>query len=204
MTLISSRRPSAMSAAFWRSISAALARSSRSFDKRQLGLLGPALLKLVEAGQRAAHFLAVGDAARGRGADLDQGLLHLEDDHSDHLRRIFRPVEHLGDVRREDVPRSGKDTHSVTPNSKIRALNLPITYTRAVPDFRKGQSSVKFCNFPPRKRVENPCQMVGFATNSRSDSMRAGARTNSSAKAWPSSTRSSGRAAPRRSTGRCW
>ena len=32
---------SAMSAAFWRSISAALARSSRSLRKRQLGLFGP-------------------------------------------------------------------------------------------------------------------------------------------------------------------
>ena len=83
--------------------------------QRQLGLLGPALLKLVEATERPAHFLAVGDAARRRGADFDQGLLHLEDDHPDHLRRILRTVEQLGDVGGENVPCSGKDTHSSTP-----------------------------------------------------------------------------------------
>ena len=52
---------------------------------------------------RAAHFLDVGDRARRGRADLDQRLFHLEDDHPDHPRRVFRPVENLGDVRREDV-----------------------------------------------------------------------------------------------------
>ena len=95
--------------------------------KRQLGLFGPVSLKLVEAGERAPHFLSVGDAARGRGANLDQRLFHLEDHHSDHFRRVFRPVEHLGDVRRENVPCPGKNTHSITPVCTIRALYLHFT-----------------------------------------------------------------------------
>ena len=89
--------------------------------ERQLRFLGPALLELVEAGDLAAHLLLVGDRARGARADLDQGLLHLEDDHPDHLRRIFRLIEKIREVRRDDVARAGENTHSITPYAKVEA-----------------------------------------------------------------------------------
>src|SRR5205085_12592940 len=113
-----------------------------------LGLFGPALLKLVKPHQRAAHFLAVGDAARRRGANLDKSLLHLEDDHSDHLRRIFGAVEQLRDVGRENVARPGKNTHSSTPQSKNQGPVPAIYYTRRVPKPLKWLTSENSCIFP--------------------------------------------------------
>ena len=92
-----------MSAAFCRSTSAALARSSRSFDSASSALAVQSACELVEPADRPPHLLDVGDRARRGGADLDQSLFHLEDDHPDHPRRVFRPVEKLGHVRREDV-----------------------------------------------------------------------------------------------------
>ena len=100
-----------MSAAFCFSNRAALARSSRSLRQRQLGLLDPAVLQPVELADLAAHLLLVGDRARRGGAHLDQRLLHLEDDHSDHLRRVLRLVEQVGDVGGDDVARPRKNTH---------------------------------------------------------------------------------------------
>src|SRR5258705_503346 len=55
--------------------------------------------------------------SRARRPNLDQSLLHLEDDHADHLRWVFRAVEQLGHVRRENVACSRKNSHSSTPNS---------------------------------------------------------------------------------------
>ena len=71
--------------------------------QRQLGLGRPIGPHLVEPAQRSPHLLDVGDRAGGRGANLDQRLFHLEDDHADHPRRVFGPVEKLGHVRRENV-----------------------------------------------------------------------------------------------------
>ena len=57
----------------------------------------------------------------------------------------------------------------------IQSLRIPnqgpkpaSNHTRVVPDFRKGRLSA-IRRFSPPKMRENPCQMVGFATNSRSD-----------------------------------
>src|SRR3546814_11074996 len=64
--------------------------------QRQLGLFLPAVLKMLQLGDVAAHFLLVGDRAGGGGADLDQRLVHLEDDLADHLFRVLRTVEQVG------------------------------------------------------------------------------------------------------------
>ena len=69
------------------------------------------VLELLELGDLAAHLLLVGDGARRGGADLDQGLLHLEDDHADHLGRIFGLVEQVGEVGGDDVAGPRKDAH---------------------------------------------------------------------------------------------
>jgi hypothetical protein len=119
-----------MSAAFWRSISAALARSSRPLDSASSAFsvqLGAAL----EADHGAAHFLGVGDRAGGGGADLDQRFLHLEDDHADHPRRILRPVEQLGEIGGHDVPRAGKDAHSIRTSRKWGPVDAPTMHDRA-------------------------------------------------------------------------
>ncbi len=134
-----------MSAAFWRSISAALARSSRSLLSASSAFSVQLVCSSSRRGQRAAHFLAVGDRARGRGAHLDQRLLHLEDDHPDHLRRILRPVEQLGDVGGEDIPRPGEDTHSSTPHSKSGPCTANILYKSRA----NIQESSEFCENSP-------------------------------------------------------
>ena len=77
----------------------------------ELGLLDPAFLEPVELADLAAHLLLVGDGARGRGADLDQSLLHLHDDHPDHLGGVFGLVEKVGDVGGNDIARPRKDAH---------------------------------------------------------------------------------------------
>ena len=77
----------------------------------QLRLLGPAVLQGSQLGDVAAHFLLVGDRAGGGRAHLDQGFLHFEDDHADHLRRVFGLVEQVGDVGGDDVAGAGKNTH---------------------------------------------------------------------------------------------
>ena len=50
-----------------------------------------------------AHLLLVRDRARGRGANFDQRLVHLEDDLADHLFGILRAVEQVGDVGGYDI-----------------------------------------------------------------------------------------------------
>ena len=84
-------------------MSAARARSSRSLLSGQLRLLAPVALELVELDAVAVHLLLVGDRARGAGADLDEGFLHLEDDHADHLGRVVGLVEQLVEVGGDDV-----------------------------------------------------------------------------------------------------
>ena len=79
--------------------------------QRELGLLDPIVLKPVELADLPAHLLLVGDGARRRGADLDQGLLHLHDDHADHLGGVFGLVEQVGDVGGDDVARPRKNSH---------------------------------------------------------------------------------------------
>ena len=59
----------------------------------------------------AVHFLLIGDGPRRAGANFDQRFLHLEDDHADHLRRIIRLVEQIVEIGRDDITRTGKDTH---------------------------------------------------------------------------------------------
>ena len=77
--------------------------------ERELGLCRPVALDLVEPAQRAAHFLDVGDRPGGGRPNLDQRLFHLQDHHPDHLGRVFRPVEKLGDVGRENIARPAED-----------------------------------------------------------------------------------------------
>ena len=57
------------------------------------------------------HLLLVGDGARGGRADLDQSLLHFEDDHADHLGGVFGLVEQVGDVGGNDIARPRKNAH---------------------------------------------------------------------------------------------
>src|SRR5690606_13279882 len=45
------------------------------------------------------------------GPDFDQRLLHLEDDHADHLRGIVGLVEELVEIGGDDVAGTGKDAH---------------------------------------------------------------------------------------------
>ena len=169
MTLISSFSPAAMSVAFWRSIKAALARSSRSLRQRQLGLFGPVRLKFVEPAHRPAHFLAVGDAARGRGADLDQRLLHFQDDHADHLRGIFRAVENLGDVGRENVPWCGKRYSFSHSAFEFRALYCSNTYTRSVPVSANPRGNdANMAILPLKSQPKILAKSWDYATNSRS------------------------------------
>ena len=59
----------------------------------------------------APQFLLVGNGARGRGADFDQRLFHFHDEHADHLGRVFRLVEQVGDIGGDDVAGAGKNTH---------------------------------------------------------------------------------------------
>ena len=77
----------------------------------QLGLFHPARLQRIELGDVAAHFLLIGDGAGGGGANLDQRFFHLENDHADHLRRVFRLVEQVGHIGGDDVAGPREDTH---------------------------------------------------------------------------------------------
>src|SRR3954466_3610319 len=53
-----------------------------------------------------------------------------------------------------------------TPNSKIRALNLLFAIQGSC-HFRENPRQLRKAQIYERKQGENPCQMVGFATNSR-------------------------------------
>jgi hypothetical protein len=85
------------------------------------------------------NLLDVGDRAGGGGADLDQCLFHLEDDHPDHPRRVFRPVEKLGHVRREDVASAAEhrtaepagDRREPRRQALLGSLGLPDQHWRA-------------------------------------------------------------------------
>ena len=46
------------------------------------------------------------DRACRRGAHFDQSLFHLDDDHADHPRGVFRPVEQFGHVGGNDIARA--------------------------------------------------------------------------------------------------
>ena len=100
-----------MSAAFCFSNKRRLGEVVAVLGKRELGLLDPAVLEPVELADLAPHLLLVGDGARRRGADLDQGLLHLHDDHPDHLGGVFGLVEQVGDVGGNDIARPRKNAH---------------------------------------------------------------------------------------------
>ena len=82
-----------------------------ALGKGELGTLDPAVLEPVELGNLAPHLLLVGDRARGGGADLDEGFLHLHDDHPDHLGGVLGLVEEIGDVGGNDIARPRKDAH---------------------------------------------------------------------------------------------
>ena len=104
-------------------LGAGFAISARDLDQRgagevfavlvqcELGLFRPVGLELVQPDRMAVHFLLVGDGARGAGADLDQGFLHFEDDHADHLRRVVGLVEHICEVGRDDVTGAAENAH---------------------------------------------------------------------------------------------
>ena len=59
----------------------------------------------------AAQFFLIGDGACGGCAHFDQRLFHFQNDHADHLGRVFGPVQDFGDVRGDDVSRAGENTH---------------------------------------------------------------------------------------------
>src|SRR5258705_10876234 len=87
-----------------------------------------------------------------------------------------------------------------------RALLMPFHIQDPCQYFGNAQKLEK-SQFSEGMALKNTCQLVGFATNSRSDFDREeswNARISSSGKAMPFSTRSSGRAVPRPSTGRYW
>src|SRR3546814_8222882 len=85
------------------------------------------MLQALQLGDVAAHLLLVGDGAGGGGAHLHQRLLHFEDDHADHLRRIFRPVEQVGDIGGDDVAGAGENTRSEEHTSELKSL-MRISY----------------------------------------------------------------------------
>ena len=101
--------------------------------QRKLGLLGPGRLESVEAVDGPAQLLDVGDRAGGRGAYLDQSLFHLEDDHPDHPRRVFGPVEKVGHVGGEDVTGAaehraaepGSDRSQPRGGGRLRSFHQP-------------------------------------------------------------------------------
>ena len=75
--------------------------SSRSHARR---------ISLTSAIERAAD-----------GANLDQSLFHLEDDHPDHPRRVLGPVEQLGHVRREDIASAAEHGTAEPGGERARA-----------------------------------------------------------------------------------
>ena len=81
--------------------------------QRQLGTARPLRLLALEVLDAAAVLLAVGDAARGRGADFNQGVFHFLDHQADDLFRIFRLFQQRVDVRVDDVAQAGKNAHGV-------------------------------------------------------------------------------------------
>jgi hypothetical protein len=85
------------------------------FGERELGTALPFLLLALERGDTALDLLLLGDGAHGRGAHLDQRILHLLDNEPDDLLRILGAVEDGIDVRVHDVGEAGKDPHAGHP-----------------------------------------------------------------------------------------
>ena len=57
------------------------------------------------------HFLLIGDRAGSAGTNLNQGLLHFEDDDADHLGRVFRAIEHVGHVGCDNIAGARENAH---------------------------------------------------------------------------------------------
>ncbi len=134
-----------MSAAFCRSISAALARSSRSFDSASSALAVQLTWISSSAADGAAHFLDVGDRPGGRCPNLDQRLLHLEDDQPDHPRRVFRPVEQVGHVRSEDVAGAAEHGAAEPAGDGRQALGRPLGFD--LDQTRRAHRNLRFKDF---------------------------------------------------------
>src|SRR6516165_10195508 len=86
-----------------------------SLGDRELGAALPFLLFALERADPALDFFLLGDGAHGRGAYLDQRVLHLLNDEPNDLLRILGAVEDGVDVGVHDVGEARKNPHAGHP-----------------------------------------------------------------------------------------
>jgi hypothetical protein len=109
--------------------------------QRQRRLLAPVGLQPLELDRVAVHLLLVRDRSRRAGPDLDQRLLHLEDDHADHLGRVVGLVEEVVEVGGNDVAGTGKDAHQGYSGNK--GIDAATGLTRSTGGARPGCGLVR-------------------------------------------------------------
>src|SRR3546814_1930354 len=74
----------------------------------------------------AAHLLLIGNIAGSGCANLHQCLLHLEDDHADHLGRIFRLIEQVCDIGGDDVAGAGRSEEHTSELQSLMRISYAV------------------------------------------------------------------------------
>jgi len=104
--------------------------------ERDLGLAVPFVALARQVGDAALDLLLLGDDLDGRGAHLDQGVLHLLDDQADQLLRLLGAVEQRVEVGLDDVRQARKDAH----DGRVPGVQPRMAPTRA-PAMKNSQDS---------------------------------------------------------------